>query len=330
MKAVIVDLLNGQAAALCDDGRVIRLPDAGYALGQIVEVHGRKRPARRWLRTISAVAAALLLSGADMLGTSQSIEYTINRFDYVLSVEGVNEDGRALLAEMDSSKLVHRRIEDALEASVAQLEAGDWSEPDEILISAGTKQPSHAEKLVRALERYDPARGVRFPTFVTPNMVGEVRNYFRDRARALRLPRRGVQLAREIEQARDRLAQTLGRMPRADELAEAMNVPEDHILEALETAGLTLISMDAPMDEDQSLERYLGIEDRGYADFEGRDALDRALDTLTPRRREIIRLRYFDNLSQRETAARVGVSQMTISREERLALNQMKAALDGE
>ena len=184
--------------------------------------------------------------------------------------------------------------------------------------------------LVRALERYDPARGVRFPTFVTPNMVGEVRNYFRDRARALRLPRRGVQLAREIEQARDRLAQTLGRMPRADELAEAMNVPEDHILEALETAGLTLISMDAPMDEDQSLERYLGIEDRGYADFEGRDALDRALDTLSPRRREIIRLRYFDNLSQRETAARVGVSQMTISREERLALNQMKAALDGE
>ncbi len=165
MKAVIVDLLNGQAAALCDDGRVIRLPDAGYALGQIVEVHGRKRPARRWMRTISAVAAAavLLLAvgggaayampyGVVSLDVNPSIEYTINRFDYVLSVEGVNEDGRALLAEMDSSKLVHRRIEDALEASVAQLEAGDWSESDEILISAGTKTEAHAEKLLSELE----------------------------------------------------------------------------------------------------------------------------------------------------------------------------------
>ena len=86
--------------------------------------------------------------------------------------------------------------------------------------------------------------------------------------------------------------------------------------------------MDAPADEDQSLEQYLGIEDRGYADFEGRDALNRALDALTPRRREIIRLRYFDNLSQREVANRVGVSQMTISREERLALKELKAALN--
>ena len=165
MKAVIVDLLNGQAAALCDDGRVIRLPDAGYALGQIVEVHVRKRPARRWLRTISAVAAAavLLLAvgggaayampyGVVSLDVNPSIEYTINRFDYVLSVEGVNEDGRALLAGMDSSKLVHRRIEDALEASVAQLEAGDWSESDEILISAGTKTEAHSEKLLSELE----------------------------------------------------------------------------------------------------------------------------------------------------------------------------------
>ena len=165
MKAVIVDLLNGQAAALCDDGRVIRLPDAGYALGQIVEVHERKRPARRWMRTISAVAAAavLLLAvgggaayampyGVVSLDVNPSIEYTINRFDYVLSVEGVNEDGRALLAEMDSSKLIHRRIGDALEASVAQLEAGDWSESDEILISAGTKTEAHSEKLLSELE----------------------------------------------------------------------------------------------------------------------------------------------------------------------------------
>lgn len=184
--------------------------------------------------------------------------------------------------------------------------------------------------LVRALDRYDAARGVKFQSFVTPNMVGEVKNYFRDRARAMKLPRRGVQLAREVERARDALAQSLGRMPRLDELAEALGVPEDHILEALEAAGLTLVSMDAPTDDNVSLEQYLGIEDRGYADFERDDDLRRAMAGLSERRREILRLRYYENLSQRETAERVGVSQMTVSREERMALMALKTALNGE
>ena len=184
--------------------------------------------------------------------------------------------------------------------------------------------------LVRALDRYDPARGVRFTSFVTPNMAGEVKNYFRDRARALRVSRRGAQLAREAERAREALAQSLGRMPRVDELAEAMGVPEEHILEALETAGLTLVSMDATRDEDgtQTLERFLGIDDGGYTDFERRDALDRAMAALTGRQQEILRYRYYENLSQREVAQRVGVSQMTVSREERNALQVLKATLD--
>lgn len=167
MNGVIVDLVNGQAAALCDDGRVVKLQDAGYSLGQLVEVHERKRRTPLWVRWAStAAAAALLLVGAGgaaayampygvvSLDVNPSLEYTINRFDYVLRVEGVNEDGRELLGQMDTSKLVHRPIGTALEASVQQLEEGDWlgGESDEILISAGTKEPTHAEKLVSALE----------------------------------------------------------------------------------------------------------------------------------------------------------------------------------
>ena len=167
MKAVIVDLRNGQAAALCDDGRVIKLTDPGYSLGQIVEVHERRRRTPIWVRWAStAAAAALLLAGAGggaayampygvvSLDVNPSLEYTINCFDYVLKVEGVNEDGKELLARMDTKQFVHHRIGDALEASVQQLEAVDWlgEESGEILISAGAKQPEHAERIVSALE----------------------------------------------------------------------------------------------------------------------------------------------------------------------------------
>ena len=167
MKAVIVDLRGGQAAALCDDGRVIKLADPGYSLGQIVELHERRRRTPRWVRWAStAAAAALLLAGAGggaawampygvvSLDVNPSLEYTINRFDYVLKVEGVNEDGKEMLSRMDTKQLLYRSIGEALEASVQQLEDGEWlgGESDEILISAGTKQPSHAEKLVQALE----------------------------------------------------------------------------------------------------------------------------------------------------------------------------------
>lgn len=167
MKAVIVDLVGGQAAALCDDGRVVRLADASYTLGQIVEVHAQKPRRPKWLRYISSVAAAAVLVtaigggvayatpyGVVSLDVNPSLEYTINRFDYVLSVEGVNEDGQEMLAEMDKKQLVHRRIGDAIEASVAQLEAGNWlrGEADEILLAAGTGADAHSERLIRELE----------------------------------------------------------------------------------------------------------------------------------------------------------------------------------
>lgn len=186
--------------------------------------------------------------------------------------------------------------------------------------------------LVKAVERYDPARGVKLHSFVTPNMVGEVKNYFRDRARAVRLPRRGAQLARDIERVRDELTQSLRREPRVDELAEALRVPEDAVLEALEIGALRLVSLDAGTEDSEapSLDAFLGIEDRGFSAFERADAVRRAMDALDGRRREIVRLRFFENLPQREIAARLGVSQMTVSREEKRALDEMKKSISDE
>lgn len=184
--------------------------------------------------------------------------------------------------------------------------------------------------LVRATERYDPGRGVKFQSFVTPNMVGEVKNYFRDRTRALRLPRRGAQLARDIERAREKLVQQHHREPRVDELAEALGVAEDAVLEALEIGAMTMVSLDAgDLDEAApSLDAFLGIEDMGFSEFERSDAIRRAMDALDQRRREIIRLRFFENRTQREIARMLDVSQMTVSREERRALEEMRSALE--
>ena len=167
MKAVIVDLLNGQAAALRDDGRVVKLADAGYSLGQIVELREKGFRRGKLIRFISAAAAAAVLLvggggaaayampyGVVSLDVNPSLEYTINRFDYVLRVEGVNEEGRAFLDGMDQSRLLHRPIEQALEESIAGLEAGNWLEGEdgEILLAAGTRKEAHSERLVSELE----------------------------------------------------------------------------------------------------------------------------------------------------------------------------------
>lgn len=166
MKAVIVDLVDGQAAALCDDGRVVKLSDAGYTLGQLVEVHAQK-PRPRWLRLISSVAAAAVLVmaigggaayatpyGVVSLDVNPALEYTINRFDYVLKVEGVNEDGQAVLAGMDRRALLHRPVGEAIAASVRQMEAENFlgDETEDILLAAGAKSEEHAERLVQTLE----------------------------------------------------------------------------------------------------------------------------------------------------------------------------------
>ena len=187
--------------------------------------------------------------------------------------------------------------------------------------------------LTKALERYNPDRGIQFASFVTPAMVGEVKNYFRDRSRAIRPPRRATELARMVETARDELIQRLGRAPRVDELAVEAGLTEDEVLEGLEAACVQPVSLDQQTegeDAETALSGVLGAEEKGFADFETADLLRRSMDALTPQQREVIRLRYFENLSQREVALRTGVSQMTVSHTERGALERMRRGLKAE
>ena len=189
--------------------------------------------------------------------------------------------------------------------------------------------------LFKSIERFDPDRGVKFASFVTPTMVGEVKNYFRDRSRLIRLPRRGGELVRAVEAARDALQVELQRQPTAEELADRAGVPLEDVLEALEMRGaISPVSLDTlPSEDDENapLSAFLGQEDRGFADFEKNDMLRRAIDQLDERQREVIRLRFFEGKGQREVAQHIGVSQMTVSRVERQALASLRDALtEGE
>lgn len=188
--------------------------------------------------------------------------------------------------------------------------------------------------LFKAIDRFDASKGIKFVSFVTPTMVGEVKNYFRDRSRAIRLPRRGAELSQVLKAARARLEQSLGRSPRVDELAQEMGLREDAVVELLELGNaMSVTSLDAQVTEDEDsapLSRFLGFEDPGYSEFERSDMLGRAMQTLDERQQAVIRGRFFENLSQRDVAQRLNISQMTVSRIERQALGQLREMISEE
>lgn len=187
--------------------------------------------------------------------------------------------------------------------------------------------------LFKAIDRYDPEKGVKFVTFVTPTMVGEVKNYFRDRSRTIRLPRNSGEMIRAIDRATEELTHALMRQPTPFELAEHMGVEVEDVLLALEMRGASRpVSLDfAPEneDEDAPISAFFGVEEKGYSDFDNLETIRTAMDSLDARQKEVIRLRFFENLSQRDVAARLDISQMSVSRVERKALELMKTALAG-
>lgn len=187
-----------------------------------------------------------------------------------------------------------------------------------------------AMALFKAVDRFDLERGIKFASFVTPGMVGEVKNYFRDKARTIRPPRRSVELIKTIESAKDALLQKLSRYPTLDEIAEYTGLEEDTVLEVLEAAASQPVSLDMQLsdgEEDYTLASALGMQERGFGEFENADMLGRAMAKLSDQQREVIRLRFFENRSQREVAAALDVSQMSVSRAERRALEILREEL---
>jgi RNA polymerase sigma-B factor len=182
--------------------------------------------------------------------------------------------------------------------------------------------------LVKAVDRFDPEVGVKFSTFAVKCIVGELKRHFRDRGWAVRAPRRIQELYLELGHEIDRLSQELGRAPTVPELAAAVGTSEEAVLEAIEAGrGYRTASLDAPDGESHTLSESIGTEDSHFSLIDDRSVLATALEQLAPRERAILGLRFGEGLTQSEIAARMGVSQMQISRILAASIERLRASL---
>jgi RNA polymerase sigma-B factor len=170
--------------------------------------------------------------------------------------------------------------------------------------------------LVKAVERFDPARGVQFTSFATPTVVGELKRHFRDKGWAVRVPRRVQELHLRLRAIVADLNQDLGRAPTTAEVAAHAGVRDDDVLEAMEAATLyRLTSLDHERpDAEESTIATIGEDDAELTSADERLAVEQLMATLPERERQIVYLRFFEGLTQAEIAGQIGISQMHVSR----------------
>lgn len=174
--------------------------------------------------------------------------------------------------------------------------------------------------LIKAVDRFDVARGTDFPAFAVPTIVGEVKRYFRDQTWDLHVPRRLQELRRAIAQSTELLAHELGRTPTTAEIAADLQLAERDVRDGMRaSSAYTTISLDAPAtagseEPGASLGDLLGEEDAELARAELRMTVAPAVAALSERHQRILHMRFFSNLTQEQIARQIGISQMHVSR----------------
>jgi RNA polymerase sigma-B factor len=198
-------------------------------------------------------------------------------------------------------------------------------EPFEDLVQVGTIG------LLKAIDRFEVARGVEFSTYATPTIIGEIKRHFRDKGWAIRVPRRLQEMKLSLTKATAELSQRNGRAPTVAELASHLELSEDDVLEGLESANAyAAVSLDAPDiadDESTAVSDSLGAVDDALEGVVYRESLKPLLERLPPREKTILMLRFFGNMTQSQIAADLGISQMHVSRLLARTLAQLRVDL---
>nr|WP_171163154.1 RNA polymerase sigma factor SigF [Streptomyces sp. I05A-00742] len=186
------------------------------------------------------------------------------------------------------------------------------SEPMEDIIQVGTIG------LIKAIDRFELSRGVEFPTFAMPTIIGEIKRFFRDTSWSVRVPRRLQELRLALAKAGDELAQRLDRSPTVGELAEHLGLSEEEVVEGMGASNAyTASSLDAPAEESDNegtLSDRIGYEDHDLEGVEYVESLKPLIAELAPRDRKILSLRFVGNMTQSEIGEELGISQMHVSR----------------
>ncbi len=184
--------------------------------------------------------------------------------------------------------------------------------------------------LLRGIDRFDVDMGMQFTTFITPTITGEIKNYFRDKSRVIKLPRHLSEVGTAVKKYAAECEAQTGEKPSIVEIARALKLTEEDVVRALEIGNtLSLDGMAAGEDGEgeRSLHSLIADNEDAYEEFETKEALQAAMQGFTDTEKLLIKLRYVDALSQSDTAKKLGVSQMFVSRMERKLLSRLKEKL---
>lgn len=183
--------------------------------------------------------------------------------------------------------------------------------------------------LVKAVDRFAPDKDLKFVTFAVPTITGEIKNYFRDKYRTVRLPRRFAPLAAKVRETIDGFEKQGLPPPTVREIAKILGEKEEDVLQALE-ATATAVSLDAENEEGSPLHDMIAASGDDYAAIDDADQMRAALSTLTEPERELVKLRFQNGVTQTEIAKKWGVSQMFVSRMEKKTIQKLRIAFEND
>lgn len=187
--------------------------------------------------------------------------------------------------------------------------------------------------LLKAIDRFDPDRGLEFTTYATPTILGEIKRHFRDKGWSVRVPRRLQELSAKVNQATDTLTTQFQRSPTIQEIADYLDASVDEVLEAMESSSayssVPLEGTGSSENDDAPsvIDRY-GSEDNELAFTDDRLVIEEALKGFSPREREVIELRFLKGMTQIEIAEQLGISQVQVSRLLRRTLKKIQDKID--